>query len=76
MQRKDWYLLWVAAVAWAIVYGVLEVRHFGAPLWLDEVFSATVTAFPLADGWMDIRRDVHPPGYPILLIFVRWATGV
>ncbi len=54
------FLLWVALVARLINFG-------SESLWYDETFSAYLAAQPAADLIAHTARDIHPPGYYLLL---------
>lgn len=45
----------------------LRLWHINAPLWYDEVFSASLARLTLANLWLAALGDVHPPAYYLLL---------
>jgi mannosyltransferase len=71
MEARPASWVWPAGVA--CLGAVLRCYHLGAwDLGLDEGFSGTVAAKPLADIWHFIaREDFHPPLFYLLLHFWR-----
>jgi uncharacterized membrane protein len=67
--------LGLAALAAALVVLAFAVIEAPAPFWYDEVFTlGAAGVFPDLD-WLNIRRDVHPPGYLILASLGRALLG-
>ena len=64
MWRDGW--LWGAILAGAILR---FARLGGASLWLDEAISARMASLPPAEVIAGVAKDLHPPGYYLLLRF-------
>lgn len=56
-----------AALAGALLAGVVLRFITTSPLWLDEALSANIAGLPLGDIGDALRRDGHPPLYYVLL---------
>ncbi|HSQ00679.1 MAG TPA: glycosyltransferase family 39 protein [Candidatus Dormibacteraeota bacterium] len=66
--RVDYWVL--AAVMLAV--GLRLVRLDAAPLWLDEVVTATWVDLPWGDAVRSVMADRHPPLY--ILLLKAWAV--
>ena len=63
----------IPAIVWIIGIGLLaRLPGLTAPLWYDEVFSASLARLPVDRLILATTGDVHPPGYYLLLR--GWAT--
>lgn len=75
MQIKPLPILIVIAGLWGLYAAIMAAPYFSASLWMDEVYSASVSSVTAPDRWDVIRSDVHPPAHPLYLSLVQAVFG-
>jgi mannosyltransferase len=67
---------WLPILLLLLVAFALRVHHLGGQsLWNDEGNSFVQSLRPLPDIISNAARDIHPPGYYLLLAGWRWLAG-
>ncbi len=70
--RHEWFILAFLVILAALLrFCCLDQQS----LWLDELWSWEITRRGLAEVFSNVRSDVHPPLYFVLLMFVQKYVG-
>ena len=73
LARPD--ALWVSAALTLLTAAVVAVFGWDKPFWYDEIHSLGAATLGPGPDWDALKRDVHPPTYPLLVWLVAQITG-